>query len=457
LFIEQDKDIANHWKIKAISRGKENNFLRKRIKELARGRQDWKRKYLALKNSAKSSVFDGEKAARHQYSLAIVRLILEMHKYGAMSLRSCRNSLACMFVCFGISSRVPSHSTIRNWLCKGGFHRLKTAHSASGDYVVYVDESIVFGSEKILLILGVASEKIPKNRALIHNDIEVLYVGANAEWKAAHIEAELSKIAQTKRILYAVSDEGHNLCKAYKSLNYVHIEDCTHILANFLKRLYDKDQTFEGFRKLIGDLRKKWNLSKENSRFMPPMMRGKLRFANIFPCIHWSKLCLENWENLSETVKGSLIFLKKNEAFIAALVEISKVFKMLCEKLKNEGFGICQKAAILAELALISASAKEEKLLTFIENCKGYLDNLSKKTSELGLQHLLASSDIIESFFGKFKSKIKANNRSGLTEFIFTIANFSQIFSQEETKMALENVKLKDLILNKNRTKTNDS
>jgi hypothetical protein len=314
-----------------------------------------------------------------------------------------------MFVALGISSRIPSHNTIRNWLCKGGFHRLKTQESARGDYVIYVYESIVFGSEKILLILGVSSEKIPQNRALIHSDMEVLYVGANSEWKAEHIESELAKIAKTKQILYAVSDEGHNLRKAYKSLNYTHIEDCTHILANLIKRLYHKDETFEAFRKLIGDLRKKWNLSKENSQYMPPMMRGKMRFANIFPCVNWAKLCLEKWEILRKTVQENLVFLKENEAFIDTLIEVEHVFKMLCETLKNAGFGTAQKAAVLAELALISASAKDEKLLTFIENCKEYLDNLSQKSTLLGQAHLLASSDIIESFFGKFKTKIKAN------------------------------------------------
>jgi hypothetical protein len=188
-----------------------------------------------------------------------------------------------MFSAMGISCRVPSHNSIRSWLCKGGFHRLKTEESACGDYVIYVDESIVFGSEKILLILGVLSKKIPQNRALNHSDMEVLFVGANTEWKAEHIEAELAKIAQNKQILYAVSDEGRNLYKAYKSINCVHIADCTHILANFLKHLYQKDATFESFCKLIGDLRKKWNLSKINSQFMPPMCGGKCVLPIFFP------------------------------------------------------------------------------------------------------------------------------------------------------------------------------
>lgn len=446
-----DKDTAKNWKNKAISRGKENNFLRKRIKELQASRASWKDKYFALKKAPKTSAFEGPKAARHQYSLVLVTLILELYKYGSMSLRSCRNSVACMFLAMGISCRIPSHSTIRNWLCKGGFHRLKTEESACGDYVIYLDESIVFGSEKILLILGVLSEKIPQNRALNHSDMEVLFVGANTEWKAEHIEAELIKIAQNKQILYAVSDEGSNLRKAYKSINSIHIADCTHVLANFLKHLYQKDATFESFCKLIGDLRKKWNLSKTNSQFMPPMMRGKMRFANIFPCVYWAETCLNNWENLSKDVQESLVFLQENKDFIGTLSEAGELFKMLCEVLKTQGFGAVQEARILEILEKKYTDAADKKLRTFIENCRQYIADLSQKKSELGRKHVLASSDIIESFFGKFKSKIKANNRTGLTESIFSIANFSQPFSENETKNALEKVKLKDIILTKKR------
>jgi hypothetical protein len=93
-----------------------------------------------------------------------------------------------------------------------------------------------------------------------------------------------------------VSDEGLNLRKSYNFCNYVHIEDCTHIFANYLKKIYGEDSTFESFRKLIGKLRQAWNLSKINSQYMPPSMRGKIRFANIFPCIDWAKSCLNKWE-----------------------------------------------------------------------------------------------------------------------------------------------------------------
>jgi hypothetical protein len=459
----QGKDSAKSWKDKALSRRDENAFLQQRVKELTASRDKWKNKYETLKAEPATSVaLGGEKARCHQYSTATVALTLELHKYGAMSLRSCRHSVGCMLVSLGLSERVPSHTTIRNWLCKGGLHRVESGQLVSGEYVVYVDESIVFGSEKILLILGIPVAKIPQDRAVIHSDMEVLFVGVNTEWKAEHIEVELKKIAQKKQIIYTVSDEGNNLRKAYKSLNYTHIEDCTHILANHLKRLYSTDADFEAFRKLIGDLRKRWNLSKANSQYMPPTMRGKMRFANIFPCVAWAQRQLAEWANLPELVREKLAFLKEKEAFITSLGCISKVFKTVCSTLKNEGFGVTQQASIATDLDQIlastatdidqaSATTADAKTATFIANCNDYLGNLDAKSKILNTTHLLASSDIIESFFGKFKTKINKNNRSGLTEFLFTIANFSQSFSLQETKKALETIKLKDLKLPKKR------
>ncbi|MFT5617288.1 MAG: hypothetical protein ACI85I_000504 [Arenicella sp.] len=54
---------------------------------------------------------------------------------------------------------------------------------------------------------------------------------------------------------------------------------------------------------------------------------------------------------------------------------------------------------------------------------------------------------MIESYFGKFKTKINSNSRSGLTEFIFTMATFGKHFSVDETKNTLENIKCKQLRL----------
>ncbi|AFM05070.1 hypothetical protein Fleli_2715 [Bernardetia litoralis DSM 6794] len=371
------EDSIKKWKFKAISRRKENDYLKSRNKELAESRDNWKQKYQSEKLSHKISFSQGKKAKRHQYNLDVVAFVIELYKYGGMSLRSCRHTLICLHLFLDLNDKIPSHTSIRNWLCKYGAYRLESTKNKSDEYVVYVDESISFGSEKILLFLGVPVDSIPKDRSLSHSDVEVLGVEIGQEWTGEQVAKELSKIASTKTIKYVVSDEGTNLKSTYKLLDYSHIEDCTHILANHLKRLYNEDADFKLFSKLIGNLRQKWYLSKNNSSYMPPSMRGKMRFANIFPCVNWAKKILQTWDDLPSSVQEQVLFLKEKEEFI------------------------------------------------------------------------LCSSDIIESYFGKIKTKINQNSRSGLTEFIFTIATFGKTFSAEEAKNALENIKCKELKLKK--------
>lgn len=448
----QYEDKIKNWKSKAIARRKENDYLKSRNKELIESRDNWKQKYQSEKSRDVITLSNGKKAKGHHYSLMIVTLVLELYKYGGMSLRSCRHTIICLYMCLGLNGKIPSHSSIRNWLCKGGLYRLQSVKTQSNDYVIYVDESISFGSEKILLILGVSVDNIPKNRSLCHSDMEVLGVEVGKEWKGEQIAKELSKITVTKTIKYVVSDEGNNLKKAYKLLNYKHIEDCTHILANHLKRLYNEDSDFKAFSKLVGKLRQKWNLSKDNSTYMPPSMRGKMRFANIFPCVNWARKMLEDWENLPQTVQEQVTFLKDKNEFITGLIQVEKIFKITCKDLKTKGFGEIQKKEILDKFTHIQTQIWNElnpKAMIFMENTKSYLGNLDSKSKDLNEDFILCSSDIIESYFGKFKTKINTNSRSGLTEFIFMIATFGKTFSMEETQKALEGVKCKELKLEK--------
>ncbi len=440
----QIKVIENTWKSKAIGRRKETERLKKRLEEVKQSRDRWKAKW---KNRDKGRgpvpIISGEKASGHRYSLGLNVLVIALSRYGGMSLRNCRH---CLFVCLGLGGHPPSHSTLRAWLCKCGAYRIEKGQRKACRYVVFVDESISFGSEKILLILGVPIGEVSWGRCLSHGDMQVLYVGVSREWKPGHIEAELSRIGQHHTIEYVVSDQGDNLRKAYKSLGYSHIGDCTHILANVLKRIYDKDGLFGRFRELIGQLRQAWNLSKTKSQYMPPAMRGKMRFANIFPCADWAEKMLSGWDGPSEGARDRLVFLKQHQGFIETLVQIGQVFKTVCAILKNKGFGPAQKQEILEGLEQMEPGPGTA---VFIQDCKDYLENLTEKTRQLGMGQLLCSSDIIESYFGKFKNKMNLNSRGGLTEFVFTIATFGKPFSKKEVKKALESIQGKDLVLEK--------
>ena len=159
----------------------------------------------------------------------------------------CRHCVSSLYLVLNLSGRVPSHGSIRNWLCKHGIHRLQKSSKCNKNRVLYVDEST---------ILGISSDKIPSDGSVSHQDVEVLHVSSLKEWKAETIAPILTKVGKNGGISYIVSDQGYNLTKAYKLSQYIHVEDCTHILADFLEKIYGKHPLFEAFRKLIGEVRK---------------------------------------------------------------------------------------------------------------------------------------------------------------------------------------------------------
>lgn len=173
--------------------------------------------------------------------------------------------------------------------------------------------------------------------------MEVLYVGVSKEWKSAQIVKRLNCISKQKSVSYVVSDDGRNLIKYCDSISCEHISDVTHVLINALKGLYQRDETFIEFNKLIGEVRKLWYLSTEKSVYLPPKMRIKLRFTNIFPCVDWAVNMLQKWEILSQEVKEKLFFLKQKEAFIQELFCVGEPFKISCEILKKKTLGKVKK------------------------------------------------------------------------------------------------------------------
>jgi hypothetical protein len=437
----QCENKINKWKNKAVARRLENKNLKQRIKELSQSRNAWKARCLSLQRGGKTDGLLSAKAYGHQYPLGIVLLLVMLQRYGSMSLRACRQCVVCMgFI--GLSFRIPSHNSIRNWACKCGYSRIHFRQQRACGYVLYVDESIVFGSEKILLILGIATDKAALGRSVCQSDMEVLHIGIGDSWTGESIGRELAKIHADTPVSYIVSDEGTNLKRAYKAGNYTHIEDCTHILSNMLRHFYAKDIAFGAFGSSVGKARQSFYLSREKSRFMPPSLRGKLRFINVFPCVVWAKEMLASWEGLPSELQASLAFLQTERVLIEELAEQHFIFEKVCGILKNNGFSPASKAGIKQVLA---GFGKSENAKKFVSGIESYLDRLSVKCDSLAIENCLCSSDIIESFFGKFKQKINPNNKNRLSEFVLTIANFTKDFDCREVKNALEKVSINDL------------
>jgi hypothetical protein len=465
------KDRADFWKNKTKIANSAKNKLKKEVSRLltrcgslAAKISELKVENKALKaenkrlqkqlGSAASNSMDMETAARHQYPLLLVLFCVHCQKYGTMSLRSTRHCVLQMTLIFGLNFKVPSHTSIRNWACKCGYHRAVNGaglpNSADQKWVLWVDESITMGGQKLLLILGRPIDDWAFESAPTIANVYVMGLKLASEWKGEAIVIEIEAVAKQHKIAYIVSDKGHNLVKSYELGSFLHIPDLTHVVAKALERIYSKAEVFTSFTSKCGMLRKKWNLSQKKCAYMPPSQRGKVRFANIYPIIEWSDKALEKIASSSETIPPDVLaetkFLGENRGMICELLALHHAIHMISKLLKNKGFSDENANEAILILATIPETENTKKFVVEIHEWLQAVEKIRQKT---GYKTVFCCSDVIESTFGKFKTKININSPFGMTEFVFTIANFGADFTKEEICAALEKIKL--LTLKKSR------
>jgi hypothetical protein len=94
-------------------------------------------------------------------------------------------------------SKIPSHTTIRNWACKMGYYRVHQEVEKSEElWLLLIDESISLGNEKILLILGMPLSKVSFGRALNLSDLRVLQMEIRKTWTGEDINLVFQKVSK---------------------------------------------------------------------------------------------------------------------------------------------------------------------------------------------------------------------------------------------------------------------
>jgi hypothetical protein len=465
--IKINKDKETRWKIKAKARQKDLNRLTKRMREIEESRNSWKIKYKAIKKGVEVKRAE-ERAKGHHFSLLLILISLNIQTYGSIGLRACRHSLICLNMSLHLWHKVPSYGSIRNWVLKSGYHKLhqyeqdKEQGNTSIEackWVIWVDESVVMGSQRLLLVLGMPVNEWDFTQSVGAKDVHVLSINAQASWTGEDVSIILKRLKTHLQIVYVVSDNGIVLKNAYKQSGIVHVSDCSHELANGLEKAYKNDKHFIEFLLWIGQIRAKWAMSPTKVIYTPPAHRTKARFANVFPLIEWgiktqewleqsadidilnNTLTLKELKDIAE-VKITLKELDKYNFLIKELYMLKQMTSKICQLLKIKGAS----SQTIQESLNILKQAQTNKQKVFARHIEQYLTNLNLLLEMGGdNQTLICCSDIIESHFGKIKLKISPYSPYGLTQFIWATANFNGQMDKNNIKQALEEIKLKDI------------
>ncbi len=334
-----------------------------------------------------------------------------------------------------IHCKSPSYQAGLLWVKKVGYYQLQKPKEKADDWIVIVDESIGVGQEKVLVVLGIRRSKIEFNRPLKIQDLEPLLVKSKERWTGEMIAGQLRIVEkQIGNILYAVTDSCCTLRKGLREAGINHTYDLTHSIAKALERIYKKDNDFKEYTHKMGQMR----LNLCNSRYahlIPPNQRSKSRFLNIDIISRWGMKALKALETTTISIeeREQLLWVKEKQSLIEEMNNIIGAVKQISILLKTNGLSKKTKRQCISVLK----QSKTGKMKIFREHMIKYLEDNILNINKRG-EHLLCSSDIIESTFGRYKNEISKNPMNGITDLALIIPALTINLSCEEIKKAID-------------------
>ena len=212
-----------------------------------------------------------------------------------------------------VFGKVPAYTTIGYWTQELGLSVYKESCSLFKDkrYALIVDESMMIGSEKLLLTLAMPA--INAGSAMTEKDITIVDISIAKSWNGTSIKNVLEKVADKigHKPEYVISDNGFTVCKAVRDAGYAHHSDISHTLGMFLERVYKKEADFQELSNNVQLARFKYNM-QDVAYVQPPSQRSIARFMNMSKWIDWISRMQYLYHTLRDDIKSIYAFIPHN-------------------------------------------------------------------------------------------------------------------------------------------------
>lgn len=333
----------------------------------------------------------------------------------------------------GLLGTIPCYNSIENWVKKCGLHVYETAPEAlhGTQYAEIVDESMMIGSEKLLLTLGIPAEH--QGRPLNCTDANILGIAVAESWNGEGVESELRKASAKvgHNPNYVVSDNASIMKKGVRCAQLNHHHDISHSLGMFLERVYKRESDFVEYLKLMSESKSKHNM-KKIAYLLPPTQRTISRFLNLSDWVKWSTKMLEVYHSLKAHEREVFSFIPANASLIDELSQVTTCISKIEYICKHKGFSKetvceCQKEI---EKHLLSGNYRMRDLGECITQ---FLSEEAILLEEDTIAHN-NSSDVLESLFGMYKARKSPNKLNGITPFILFAPIYTKLRDSSKNK-----------------------
>lgn len=473
--IEQDlvkyqKSLAK-YKEKNAALNKALRRSRQRNKEINESRHYRKGRFKTLKaekglskcrnSKIRHELTLSEGIEGHKYSREIVSLCISLFALSGCSLRGVIRVLMCLQLELGLKTEdIPSKSSVQNWIQKLGFYEYTHYGQSTyeGGYALIIDECMVIGQQRMVLALGLPSiktegieqEEQEGQEATKLGDVRVLYIAVKSSWDYKEIRKLLQKLLQKvtekmgKSPDYVISDGAGNLKKGIKETNLVRLCDIGHEIGKFLEQTYSKNEEYNAFTKAAALVKYK-EVMKDTAYLLPPKQRAIARFMNMSGTVNWANKLLKAFNSLNPVEQQTFEWLKTYKNLIIELENTFSLAHLIMKIIKNKGLSHKN----VAECVNLTRQSKGKVPATIITKILTYFEvEKEKLPNSETIWH--ASSDVIESLFGKYKTTAASNKLNGVTPHVLSLCVLTHFDGQKEliyetVREALQQVSMSDL------------
>jgi hypothetical protein len=387
----------------------------------------------------------GDRPRGHTYSAKLISQAVNLVLSANCSLRG---AAKCFEIFFPEAPKSnPSLWSIRNWVLRLGLYELQRPKPPAEDWALILDHTIQVGAHKALLVLGVRLGQLDRDHfALEHQDVKVLALEICEQSNGQKVLATLEKIQeQIGEPRLMVSDAGSDIKKAIGLFCERHahtdwVPDVSHRMARLLEADLKENSEWECFLGQAAQCRSQCQQTAL-SPLMPPAQRGKARWMNYQPLVTWALHLIQRpiptWADRRQFYRlfGWLDDFEQELGDCWMMMHLGQETGRILKQngIDSQSLRHCRE--------LLKERAQGTRLRRYAAGIQDYLREVEAKLRPGEI--LLASSDIIESIFGKYKLLVERSPERTITRLILSIGGLTSNRTPESIIAALEAVKTK--------------
>lgn len=388
------------------------------------------------------------------YPLLIIILCVRLVITAASPFKTAANGLKISFETLPELKiySAPSCTTIKRWVQKVGYYKLRQLKTIADDWMVLIDASIQMGEKKCLLVVGCRKSSLLKNRALTLEDLEILSIRIVSTINANLITQVLQEAALlVGKIMCICSDRGSEILRGVKDFQLIspttrHISDTAHRVANFLEATLEKSVIWKKFREETTQSRRKMQNSLVAGA-LPPSPRTKSRFMNVDTIIKWALDMLFLLDNGVSTPDLDIDELKKHLGWLLnyrseveywnRIVSIGAAARN-CVRTENIHMNIVD--SFEQAISSIKMGSREQQ---FADQISLFLLEQSKNV-KLG-EYFIGSTEVLESLFGRVKYIEHEQTAFGFTSLVLAALASVGPTDEQTIGKAIKSIKFSDI------------